>query len=110
MFFWYSNGDWSMDIHQQFSISGMVFFLAGAVVVWKTRVQPMVALITAESEFLSASNSGCLGLFIRVILYEPQQSQTAATNIYEDNDACIILANSSAATTKMWHIAMRDFA
>jgi hypothetical protein len=62
--FGYSDADWAMDIRHRSSISGMVFFLAGAVVAWKTRVQPTVALSTAESEFLAASNRGKLGLFI----------------------------------------------
>jgi hypothetical protein len=37
------------------------------------------------------------------------QSQLAATPIYEDNDACIKVAGSSAPTRQMKHIAIRDF-
>jgi hypothetical protein len=65
----------------------MVFFLAGAVFAWKTRVQPTVALSTAESEFLAASDTGRLGIFIRAILSELFQPQHAATTVYADNDA-----------------------
>jgi hypothetical protein len=75
-----------------------------------TRVQPMVALITGESEFLSASDSGCLGLFVRVVLDELQQSQTEATHTYEENNACRLVANPSAPTKQMRHIAIRDCA
>jgi hypothetical protein len=74
----YSNANWVMDIRHRCSISGMVVFLAGAVVAWKTLDQPTIALSTAESEFLAASDTGRLGLFIRVV----------ATTVYEDNDAC----------------------
>jgi hypothetical protein len=74
--FGYNDSDWAMDIHHRHSISGMVFFLAGAVVSWKTCVQPTVALSTDDSEFLSASDSGRLGLFVRAVLDELQQSQT----------------------------------
>jgi hypothetical protein len=66
----YSNADWDMDIRHRHSISGMVFFIDGAVVAWKTCVQPTVVLSTAESEFLVASNTGHLDLFIRAILDE----------------------------------------
>jgi hypothetical protein len=62
----------------------MVFFLAGAVVSWKTRVQPTVALITAELEFLAASDTGCLGLFIHAVIDELLQHKCAATTVYED--------------------------
>jgi hypothetical protein len=88
----------------------MVFFLAGAVVAWKTRVQPTVALSTAESEFLAASDTGRLGLFIRAVLTELLQPQHAATTVYEDNDACRMVADSTAPTRQMRHIAIRDFA
>jgi hypothetical protein len=105
----YSDSDWAMDIRHRHSISGMVFFLGGAVIAWKTRVQPTVSLSTAESEFLAASGSGRLALFIRAVMADLGQSQLQATTIYEDNDACIKLADSSAPTRQMRHIAIRDF-
>jgi hypothetical protein len=76
-----------MDIRQRRSISGMVLFLADDVVERKTRVQPTIALSTAESEFLAARNTGSLGLFIRVVLDELLQHQREATTVYEYNDA-----------------------
>jgi hypothetical protein len=88
----------------------MFFFLAGAVVAWKTRVQPLVALSTAELEFLAASDTGRLGLFIRAVLAELLQPQLAVTTVYEDNDACRMVANSTAPTRQMRHIAICDFA
>jgi hypothetical protein len=87
----------------------MVFFLAGAVVAWRTRVQPTVALSTAESEFLAAGGTGRLGLFIRAVLAELLQPQHAAKTVYEDNDAFRMVANSTAPTRQMRHIAIRDF-
>jgi hypothetical protein len=108
--FVYSDSDWAMDIHHRRSISGKVFFLSGAFVTCKTSVQPTVVLSTADSEFLSSSNFGCLGLFIRAVLDELKQSHTEATYIYEDNDACRIVANSLAPTKQMQHIAIHNFA
>jgi hypothetical protein len=99
-----------MDIRHRSSISGMVFLLAGAVIAWKTRVQPTVALSTAYSEFLAASDTGCLGLFIRAVLNELLQHQHAATTVYEDNDACRMAADETAPTRQMRHIAIHDFA
>jgi hypothetical protein len=106
----YSDSDWALDIRHRRSISGMVFFSAGAVVAWKTRVQPTVALSTAESEFLAASDTDRLGLLIRAVLAELLQPQHAATIVYEDNDACQMVANSTTPTNQMRHIAIRDFA
>jgi hypothetical protein len=88
----------------------MVFFLAGAVVAWKTRVQPTVALSTAESEFLAASDTGRLGFFIRAVLAELLQPQHAAMTVYEDNDAYRMFSNSTAPTRQMRNIDIHDFA
>jgi hypothetical protein len=83
----YIGVNWAMDIRHRQSISGMMFLLAGAVNAWKTRVQPTVALSTSESEFLAASDTGCIGLFIRAVLDELLQHQHAAMTVYEDNNA-----------------------
>jgi hypothetical protein len=72
--FGYSDSYWAMDIRHQRSIYDMVFILAGAVVAWKTPLQPTVTLSTAESKFLSASNSGRLGFLVRSALDELQLS------------------------------------
>jgi hypothetical protein len=64
----YSDAEWAMDIRHRRSISGMAFFLAGAVIAWRTHVQPTFALITAELEFLASSDTGHLGLFIHAML------------------------------------------
>jgi hypothetical protein len=88
----------------------MVFFLAGDVVAWKTRVQPTVALSTAESEFLAASDTGRLGLFIQAVLTELLQPQHAAMTVYEENYACRMVSDSTAPTRQMRNIAIRDFA
>jgi hypothetical protein len=106
----YSNADWDMDIRHRYSISGMVFFLAGAVVACKTRVQPTIELSTAESEFLAVSDTGCLGLFIRAVIDELLQHQREATTVYKENDAYQMVADSTAPTSKMRNIAIRDFA
>jgi hypothetical protein len=78
----YSNADWAMDIRHRRSISRIVFFLAGAVIAWKTHIQPTVALSTAESEFLAASDTTHLGLFICAVLNKLLQHQYAATTVY----------------------------
>jgi hypothetical protein len=67
-------------------------------------------LSTPESEFLAASDTGHLGIFIHAVLDELQHHQRAATNVYEDNDACRMVADSTATTCQMRHIASHDFA
>jgi hypothetical protein len=110
MLYGYSDTDWAMDIRRHCSISGMVFFLAGAVVAWKSCVHPTVAVSTAESEFLAASDTGRLGIFVRAVLDELLQHKCAATTVCKDNDSCRMGAESTAPTRQMRHIAIHDFA
>jgi hypothetical protein len=65
---------------------------------------------TAESEFLAASDTGRPGIFIHAVLDKLHQHQHATTNVYEDNDACRMVADSKAPTHQMRHIEIRDFA
>jgi hypothetical protein len=88
----------------------MVFFLDGAAVAWKMRMQSTVALSNAELEFLTASNTGRLGIFILAVLTELLQPQHAATTVYEENYACRMVSDSTAPTRQMHHIAIHDFA
>jgi hypothetical protein len=67
-------------------------------------------LSTAESELLAASDTGRLGFFIRAMLNELLQHQHAATSVYEDNDACQMVTDSTAPTRQMRHITIHDFA
>jgi hypothetical protein len=107
-FFGYSDSEWAMYIRHRLSISGMVFFLAGAMLAWNTQVQLTVALSTTDSEFLSASDSGRHGLFIRAVLGELRPYQVDTTYLYEDSKACILVANYSAPKRQIWHISICD--
>jgi hypothetical protein len=77
---------------------------------WYSFLQEQSYHVRLACNIISASDSGCLGLFIRAVLDELQQSQTEATNIYEDNYACRLVANYSTPTRQVRHIAIRDFA
>jgi hypothetical protein len=76
----YSEADWDMHIQHRRSISGTVLFLAGA----------------------------RLGLFIRAVLTEILQPQHAAMTVYEDNDECRMVADSTAPTCQIRHIPIHD--
>jgi hypothetical protein len=106
----YSDADWAMDMRHRRSISGMMLFLDGAVITLETHIQPTVALSTVESEFLAASDTGRLGLFMHVVLNELLQHQHAATTVYQYNGACRMVADSTVPTRQMSHIAIHDFA
>jgi hypothetical protein len=105
----YSDAESAIDIWHCHSFTDMVFFLAGAVVAWRYLVPPTIALSTSDWKFLAANNTGRLVLFIRTVLDELRQQHCVVTNVFEDNDACRMIADSTAPTRQMRHITVREF-
>jgi hypothetical protein len=56
---------------------------------WKSEMQKITALLTAEAEYYSASAAGCEVLYLRALLDRLEFKQKRPTPIYEDNTACI---------------------
>jgi hypothetical protein len=108
--FGYVDSDWASDIRHRRSVSSIAFLLAGAVVAYKTRVQPTVSTSSTEAEFIGASDAAKMALYIRSILNELHVPQTHATLIYEDNAAALMMANASQPTKRTRHMDIRHFA
>jgi hypothetical protein len=72
--------------------------MAGGTIAYKTKLQPTVAQSSTEAEFMGACDTGKMLLFIRSILWDLGIPQTAASILYEDNDACIAMANAQKPT------------
>jgi len=105
----YVDSDWASDIRHRRSVSGIGFKLAGGVVAYKTRVQSTVSTSSAEAEFQAASDAGKMALYIRSILDELGVPQENATCIFEDNKACVYMANASRPTKNTRHMEIRHF-
>jgi hypothetical protein len=58
----YSDSDWGLDFAHRKSIGGLLILLAGAVVIFKTLCQKVVALSSTEAEFVGATEAGKLAL------------------------------------------------
>ena len=104
------DSDWATDIRHRRSVTGIHFKLAGAVIAYKTRVQPTVALSSTEAEFSAAADAGRMALRLRHILDELQVEQRHATMIYEDNMGALHMSNASKPTKGTRHIDIKDFA
>jgi len=60
---------------------------------------PTVSQSSTEGEFMTACSAGHMILFVRSILRDLRIPQAAATLLYEDNDACIAMANAQKPTS-----------
>ena len=69
--------------------------LNGAVVSWKSKRQNVVALSSAEAEFMAASSLVQEVVYIRKLLTNLEFPQEPATEIGEDNRTCIAWSEGS---------------
>ena len=108
-----SDADWAASKVDRKSITGYDFRNAGAVISWKTKKQPTVALSTYESEYLALSSATQHALFLLSLLKElsiiPIFKGIAKTPllILGDNQSALRSASEQALSTRAKHIDIR---
>jgi len=104
------DSDWGGDTSHRKSISGSTFFLAGAPIMYKTKMQPTVAMSSTEAEFVAASETGKMVLYIRSILDALGLCIQDATPMHIDNAGARQMANAQKPTRRTRHLDIRYFA
>ena len=104
------DSDWAGCPRTRRSFTGTCLRLSGGTVAYKSSLMPTVATPSTEAEFMGACNAGKLILFVRSILWDLGIPQTAATLLYEDNDACTAMANAQKPTSRTRHMDIMFFA
>ncbi len=128
----YVDADFAGMWHQEHSAllenvlsrTGYIITFCGCPIHWVSKLQSEIALSTTESEYIALSMATRELLPLRRILHEithhsmihttlPDQYNTtktptlSATMIYEDNAACIVLAQSDSTRMRTKHIAIK---
>ena len=85
------------------STTRYAFILNGAAVSWKSKLQSVVALSTAEAEYMALCETVKEAVYLQQLLEEIGLKALPVT-IYEDNQPCLHIA-SNPVTSK--HIAVR---
>jgi hypothetical protein len=57
------DSDWGGDMTHQRSVTGLILWLAGGTILYKTKYQDTVSLSTTEAEFTAACNAGKANLY-----------------------------------------------
>ena len=91
------------------SVSGWAVLLAGAMVNWASKRQPVTAISSTESEFYSVSLCGLDCVYLRRMMEMMGYKQRAATPIAQDNNACIYLVKGSGMYNRARHIDTRVY-
>lgn len=101
----YSDADWARDPSDRKSVSGYVFILAGAAVIWKVKRQTVVALSTAEAEYIAASYATREATWVRHFFQEiGRPFASSALQIFVDNQAAIKMTANPVYQSKTKHI------
>lgn len=103
----YADADWANDVNDRRSVSGNVFKVFGSTVSWMTRKQPTVSLSSTEAEFISLSVAACEATWIGNVLKELSVPIDGPITMYEDNQACIHIADDPREHRRMKHIDVK---
>ncbi len=106
----YADLDWATCGKTRRSFRGTCIRLAGGTIAYKTKFQPTVTVLSMETEFMAAYDTGKMILFVCSILWDLTIPQGAVTVLYEDNDACTAMGNAQKPTLCTQHIDIKYFA
>ena len=104
------DSDWGGNTANRKSISGSTIFMAGVPLLYKTKMQPAVALSSTEVEFVAASETGNMVLYVRSILNDLGLYVKHATPMHIDNSGARQMANPQKPTRRTKHLDIRYFA
>lgn len=101
------DANWASIAAGSRSTTGYYFAINNGPVSWKSRLQSLVALSTAEAEFQALMDATRECLYLRDLLAELGIKQLQPTRIDIDNQPAITIANNHATTPRVKHIALR---
>jgi hypothetical protein len=105
--FGYTDSDWASDPDKRRSTTGYTFVLEGGSVSWMSKLQPTVALSSAEAEYMAACAATQEAVYLRRLLEGLGFKQEGATLILEDNQGCIALSENPVHHQRTKHIDVR---
>jgi len=105
----YVDSDWAGCPDSRKSTSGYVLMLNGSAVSWKSKKQSVVALSSAEAEFVAASSLVQEVIYTRRFLENLGFPQSSPTQIFEDNRTCVAWSEGSVGgSDRAKHIDLRE--
>ena len=106
----YVDSDHAADSSHRRSISGFLCRLAGGMVLYKTKVQSIVAQSSIEAEFIAVAEDRKNILYLHTIMQEIGLEQAKANILYKDNQGVLLMAQAEQPTQCTKHIDIKHFA
>jgi len=103
----FTYADWAGIPSDRKSTSGGIFNLGSTAISWYSRKQRSVALSSAETKYMAASQAACEAIWMRKILVGLFDQRMDPTMIYCDNQSCIKLSENPVFHDRSKHINIR---
>jgi hypothetical protein len=103
----YADADLGGDISTRRSTSGYAVMLFGGLISWSSKLQPTVALSTAEAETVATVEAVKQIMHLRLLLHELGFTQHDPTVVFEDNQAAIAMAQGTENAKRAKHYQLK---
>ena len=106
----FSDADWASSVEDRKSTTGYCFSLTknGAVISWKSKKQPTVALSTCEAEYMGLGSTTQESLYlIHLMQGMDDKAMYNCVTIFEDNQGAIALSKNPVNRQRSKHIDIR---
>ena len=104
----YSDADYGSDKDNRRSITGMVIYLCGIPIAWRSRAQKCVTLSTTESEYYAMSELCSEIIYIKNTLEFLQVEIEFPIIVRVDNVGAMFLGNNPSLSQRTKHISIRQ--
>lgn len=103
----YCDSDWASDTEDRKSTGGFVFTLAGGAIAWSSKKQPIVALSTAEAEYVAACEATMEAVSERNVISEVLPTVNMEVRFGIDSQSAYVLAVNPTYSKRTRHIELR---
>jgi hypothetical protein len=103
----HSDANWAEDVEDRRSNTGFVIFINGGAVSWCCRKQDIVALSSAESEYVALAETCKEVIWLKEILKGMDEDSSEATTIHTDSQSCIAMIKNQRFSNRTKHIDTR---
>eukprot|EP00961_Rhodomonas_salina_P030457 409935-Rhodomonas_salina.1 len=97
------DSNYTSDQDLRKSVTGYVLSMNNAPISWKAKRQDCMTLSSAEAEYVAVSMCSQEVVYLRAMLRGLGYEQVTLTAVWEDNAACIMMANNPVNRKFTWH-------
>ncbi|CAI7860795.1 unnamed protein product [Closterium sp. NIES-53] len=106
----YVDADHAGDSDNRRSRTGYIYRLEPiGPISWQSSKQELIALSSAEAEYIALCSATREGLYLRELLEEAKLAQLPSFSLFCDNQSAIRIANKNGFANRTKHIALRYF-